>query len=73
MIPVPNPAIKIILCPESRPTQIQQPIRFVGAAALNAPDRRSKILIAQGAKRDVYVIGHEYPRAQFISGLVAAF
>jgi len=40
---------------------------------LNAPDRRSEILIAQGAKRDVYVIGHQHPGAQFIPGLPRSF
>ena len=43
------------------------------AAALNAPDRRTEILIPQWAKRDVYVIGHQHPGAQFIPGLPHSF
>jgi hypothetical protein len=30
-------------------------------------------MIAQGAKRDVYVIGHQNPGAQFILGLPLPF
>jgi hypothetical protein len=47
--PLANSAIEVILCPESRSTPIQQSIRFVGAAAPNAPDRRSQLVIAQRA------------------------
>jgi len=48
---------------------MQEPIGCVCATAFDAPDRSGEVLIAQGAKRNVYVIGHQHPGAQFISGL----
>ncbi len=73
MVPVANSAVKVISGPESRTAPVQKAICCVCAAALDAPDGRSEILISQGAKRDVHVIRHQHPGAQFIPRLPHPF
>ena len=73
VVPVANSAAKVISGPESRTAPVQKAICCLCAAALDAPDGRSEILISQGAKRDVHVIRHQHPGAQFIPRLPHPF
>jgi len=51
---------------------MQESVGCVCATALNASDRRAETLFAQGAKREMHVIGHQHPGA-FSRRLLARF